>query len=161
MRGAEDSWSPPYFLSISVGSNGRGNAAEFVSRKRSPSVCRCQEVSGSFRQFQAIPNVSRTTRALNRSQVPSLESEHTANCKSPNASQRGRWGPRCSGRLVTGQVPHKVRCSSAPGTCTPYSLFSDVACPIRQGLWREFSSWQTLLLFWTETAGHIGGSFVD
>jgi hypothetical protein len=61
---------------------------------------------------------------------------------------------------VTGQVPHKVRCSSAPGTYTPYSLFSDVAPPIRQDLWREFSSWQ-IPLFWTETAGRIGGSFVD
>ena len=61
---------------------------------------------------------------------------------------------------VTGQVPHKVRRSSAPGTYTPYRLFSDAASPIRQGLWREFSSWQ-ILLFWTEPPGHIGGNFVD
>ena len=63
-------------------------------------------------------------------------------------------------KFLESRVPHKVRCSSAPGTYTPYSLFSDVASPIRQGLWHEFSSWQ-ILLFWTETAGRIGGSFVD
>ena len=65
-----------------------------------------------------------------------------------------------SRQVPVSRLTGKVRYSSAPGMYRSYSLFSDAASSIRQGPWREFSSWR-IPLFSTETAGHIGGSFVD